>query len=247
MDRALDGYLEFIEVAPPDPNQRPKFFFFPDLPPGPYHDPYLQPWAHRVTDAFAPVRAEALKVWNEDRELPPFLSLTPDAKLEDYLTSSSGKPSWEAFFFFRHGKRYDENHTRCPVTSSLLESIDLCRIEDQAPEICFSILTPGTKIMPHYGVTNTRLVMHFPLVVPPQCALNVLNHGAHDWKEGELMMFDDTYCHEAWNHSESPRIVLLMDCWNPHLTQPERLAVKLLNETISGFHASSLVADQLSV
>ncbi len=46
-------------------------------------------------------------------------------------------------------------------------------------------------------------------------------------------MFDDTFQHEAWNRSEQSRIVLLMDCWNPHLTRIERMAVKKLLETIS--------------
>ena len=45
-------------------------------------------------------------------------------------------------------------------------------------------------------------------------------------------MFDDTYRHEAWNHSDDPRLIVLMDCWNPHLTPPERGAVKLLIEAI---------------
>jgi len=67
------------------------------------------------------------------------------------------------------------------------------------------------------------------------------------WQEGRLMMFDDTYQHEAWNRSSQPRIVLLMDCWNPHLTHIERIAVKHLVETITdfqlvdrAFHASQI-------
>ncbi len=77
-----------------------------------------------------------------------------------------------------------------------------------------------------------RLVFHLPLVVPPDCALNVIDGGAHHWQEGEPMMFDDTFQHEAWNRSDRPRLILLMDCWNPHLTLPEREAVKRLVEAI---------------
>lgn len=44
-ERALTGYLREWDARPPDARQRPKFFWFPDLPPGPYHDPMLQPWA----------------------------------------------------------------------------------------------------------------------------------------------------------------------------------------------------------
>jgi aspartate beta-hydroxylase len=31
--------------------------------------------------------------------------------------------------------------------------------------------------------------------------------------------------HEAWNRSTAPRVILLMDTWNPHLTEIEKLAM----------------------
>jgi aspartate beta-hydroxylase len=57
------------------------------------------------------------------------------------------------------------------------------------------------------------------------------------------MMFDDTFQHEAWNRSERPRLVLLMDCWNPSLTAIERLAVKTLIHTISRLHKAARAAN----
>lgn len=235
VDRAVQGYLGEWDASPPDARQRPKFFYFPDLPPGPYHDPFLQPWAQQLLVSYPGIRSEAIRVLEEDQRLADFLEFPAGSKVEDYLQGAGPRPSWEALFFYRHGKRYAENHVRCPQTSAALESIELCRIADQAPEICFSVLSPGSHIMPHYGVTNTRLVMHLPLLVPEDCALHIVDGGEHCWREGELMMFDDTFQHEAWNRSASTRMVLLMDCWNPHLTGPERVAVKQLVETISNF------------
>ena len=52
-------------------------------------------------------------------------------------------------------------------------------------------------------------------------------------------MFDDTFRHEAWNRSDSTRIILLMDCWNPHLTEVEKRAVRQFIETVTGLHATS--------
>jgi aspartate beta-hydroxylase len=40
-----------------------------------------------------------------------------------------------------------------------------------------------------------------------------------------VVVFDDTYEHEAWNRSAQIRVVLIFDIWNPHLTEVERLAV----------------------
>ena len=239
VDKALKAYIGEQKSPPPDARQRPRFFYFPDLPPTPYFDPYLQPWAPALRDAFPVIREEALRVFAEDQRFDDFVELKGEARMQDYIGGNGPAPAWEALFFYRHGQRYDSTHERCPRTSAVLESIDLCRVEDEAPEICFSVLTPGSTILPHYGVTNTRSVMHLPLQVPPDCALNVIGLGEHHWREGELMMFDDTYQHEAWNRSSGTRIILLMDCWNPHLTEVERLAVKQLIETIGGLHRAS--------
>jgi aspartate beta-hydroxylase len=234
VDRALSGYLHDWDSTPTDERQRPKFFFFPGLPNTPYHDPELQPWAPELRDAFPKIRAEAIRILEEDRRLPNFVPET--ARVEDYVSGEGPAPSWEAFFFYRRGERYDASHRRAPETSAVLESIELCRIDEQAPEILFSILKPGSHINAHHGVTNVRLVMHLPLVVPPDCALNLVDRGEHRWQEGRLVMFDDTFLHEAWNRSDRTRMVLLMDCWNPHLTAVEKLAVKQLIETIGGLH-----------
>lgn len=235
VERALTGYLREWDATPSDSRQRPKFLFFPDIPNAPYHDPLLQPWAKKLLAAYPEIRAEALQLLNEDQVFQPFLQFKEGDPVEDYLSGDGPKRAWDAFFFYRHGKRYDDNHARCPQTSAMLESIELCRIPDQAPEICFSILTPGSHIMPHYGVTNTRLVMHLPLIVPADCALNIVDAGEHHWREGELMMFDDTFQHEAWNRSDQTRVILLMDCWNPYLTEVEKLAIKQLIEAITEF------------
>lgn len=238
LDRALSGYLGDWDATPADPRQRPIFFYFPGLADEPYLDPFLQPWARRLESAFTEIRAEAQQVLEQDRKFERFLDLPAHAKADDYVAGDGPAPAWDAFFFYRHGRRYDDNHRRCPTTSSVLESIELCRIADQAPEICFSVLAPGTHLLPHHGVTNVRQVMHLPLVVPPDCALNLVGVGEHRWREGQLVMFDDTFRHEAWNRSSSHRMILLMDCWHPHLTEVEKLGLTSLIETINGLQVA---------
>jgi len=231
VERALTNYLSESPARPSDPNQRPQFFWFPDLPPGPYHDPMLQPWAATLRDAWREIRDEAAELLREDRDFVSFLGLKPGQMAPKSIGGAAANPAWDAYFFYRHGVRYDANHDRCPRTSALLESIELCRVARQAPEILFSLIRPQSSILPHYGVTNTRLVFHLPLVVPPDCALSVAGV-EHRWREGEPILFDDTYQHEAWNRSDRPRLILLMDCWNPHLTEAEKDAVRRVVEAI---------------
>jgi aspartate beta-hydroxylase len=230
IERAVSGYLRLTELTPPDPMQRPRFLYIPGLPTSPYLDTSLQPWTPQLRNAFPAVRAEAASLLTEGRDLEEFINVQGEDHIGNYLGGL--RPSWDAFFFYRRGQRYDENHRRCPRTSALLESIDLTRIPGQTPEICFSVLAPDTHILPHHGVTNARTVMHLPLIVPPNCALNLVDRGTHHWIEGEPVMFDDTFLHEAWNRSESVRVILLMDCWNPHLTAAERAAVVTLSQAI---------------
>jgi aspartate beta-hydroxylase len=230
--RAVSGYLGEWDATPPDPRQRPKFFYFPDLPPGPYHDPMLHPWAGAWRDSWQDVRDEAASLLAEDKDFESFLGLRPGQSAPEYVGGTNPNASWDAYFFYRRGERFDDHHARCPKTSAALDAIDLCRVAHQAPEVCFSVIRPQSTIMPHHGVTNTRLVMHLPLIIPGDCALNIVDGEPHHWREGELMMFDDTYQHGAWNHTDQARLIVLMDCWNPHLTPAERVAVTRIIELI---------------
>ena len=144
-ERALTGYLGEWDARPPDPRQRPKFFWFPDLPPGPYHDPMLQPWAATLRDAWQEIRDEAAELLREDHDFVSFLGLKPGQRAPKSIGGAAANPAWDAYFFYRHGVRYDANHERCPRTSALLESIELCRVARQAPEICFSVIRPQSS------------------------------------------------------------------------------------------------------
>ncbi len=237
VDHALAVYLKEAQASPPSAHQKPRLFYFPGLPPGPYHDPFLHPWAELLASNHETLRDEARRVLAEDGNFENFIRFREGVPVEAYLGGE--KPAWEAFFFYRHGKRYDEHHARCPATSALLESIELCRIEGESPEILFSVMTPGTEILPHHGVTNVRSVMHIPLVIPEGASLFVHGGGEHQWRPGEPVLFDDTYLHSASNSTPQTRIVLLMDCWNPHLRACEKQALRLLLQTISGYGRAS--------
>jgi len=232
VERALRGYFGLDVVEPADARQRPKFLFFPGLPSTPYLPRTDFDWIDALEAQWSVIRKEALTVLVEPRALTPFLDAPEDADLSEYLQGAgAAAPHWDAFFFYRHGRAFDENRQRCPATSHALESLPLLRIAEHAPEVCFSVLSPGTHILPHHGVTNIRCVVHLPLVVPRDCALRV-GGSEHAWREGECVAFDDTWLHEAWNRSGETRVILLMDAWNPYLTLPERDAMTALVEGI---------------
>lgn len=237
--RMLAMYLGELSTAYADPAQRPKFLYMPDLPTTRFFDRDLFPWYEALEAQTAAIRAEMQAVYASETGFEPFFGHFDGsgARMQDHLGNSRGEtPKWDAFFFYRHGVRYADNAVRCPVTAAALDAIPLCRIAAHAPEACFSVLTPGSHILPHRGVTNTRAVNHLPLVVPDgDLALRVSGESMR-WQEGRCFTFDDTFEHEAWNRSEATRVVLLADVWNPYLTEAERDALTVLVAAIGDFN-----------
>jgi aspartyl/asparaginyl beta-hydroxylase (cupin superfamily) len=60
--------------------------------------------------------------------------------------------------------------------------------------------------------------------VPERCGLRVDNE-TFDQREGEIIAFDDSFDHEAWNNSQQPRLVLIFEVWHPDLTKDEQDAI----------------------
>ena len=98
----------------------------------------------------------------------------------------------------------------------------------------YSVLEPGTHIAPHYGLLNTRLICHIPLILPPDCALRVGGE-TRPWQAGEALVFDDSFEHEAWNRSDRRRVVLLFEIWRPEISEAERSALTTIFESINEY------------
>jgi aspartate beta-hydroxylase len=74
------------------------------------------------------------------------------------------------------------------------------------------------------------------LVVPEKCTYRVgFEHRV--WREGELLIFDDTIEHAARNDSDELRVVLIFDVWNPLIDRQEREAVRTLATAARAFNA----------
>ena len=240
VEDCLYAYLGERPAHRPDPRQRPKFLYFPGIPSQPYYRRERFPWHDALEAATDWMREELRGVLAGEQTLEAFLGPPPPGQSQQAMLQSSGTQpaAWDAYFFYRHGERYDSHAAACPRTAALLDSLPLTRIRDHAPETLFSVLSPGTHILPHTGVTNVRLVTHLPLIVPSDCALCVGGE-THVWQEGRCVTFDDTFEHEAWNRSDETRVVLILDSWNPDLTEAECAAVTALIEAIGDFNEDS--------
>lgn len=100
-------------------------------------------------------------------------------------------------------------------------------VEEHAPSFRGS-LAPRTRIPAHTGLLNTRLICHLPLIVPPHCGALRVGNEVRPWVEGELLIFDDSIEHEAWNDIDRDRVVLLFEIWRPEITAEERAMISAL-------------------
>ncbi|MGH8184650.1 MAG: aspartyl/asparaginyl beta-hydroxylase domain-containing protein [Rhodanobacteraceae bacterium] len=242
VEQGLEIYLGDRPAAYPDPRQYCKFFYVPGLRATPYYERELFPWHAELERHTDIIREELRGVLDQPIGVEPFLG-TNDNKLlkeQNLLDGMRGEAQWNSFFFHRHGEVFEQNARRCPRTTEILDSLPLVHIRGHAPEVLFSILTPGSHILKHHGVTNSRLVTHLPLIIPADCVISV-GGVEHAWQEGRCVTFDDTFEHEAWNRSEKVRAVMILDSWHPDLTVAEREAIALLVGGIGDFSQAAKV------
>jgi aspartyl/asparaginyl beta-hydroxylase (cupin superfamily) len=201
--------------------QQPVMLHFPQLPAIQFYDDDQFPWLKDLEAATGTITRELTALL--DASAPGFRPYMnhPDGVPLNESAALNRSPDWSAYFFWDDGRRVDANCDRCPQTAAVLETMPLANVPGFAPAAFFSSLTPGARIPPHTGVTNTRLIAHLGLIVPEGCAFRVGND-TRDWRCGKAWVFDDTIEHEARNASAQTRIILIFDVWNPFLSQAER-------------------------
>jgi aspartyl/asparaginyl beta-hydroxylase (cupin superfamily) len=213
--------------------QQPKFFYYPELPQIQFFDSGLFPWVGALESEFEAIRSEARAVLDADTDFVPYVqreSSRPVFNERGLLNNTD----WGAFFLIKDGVTVEANAARCPRTFAALSKIPLSRIEKRTPSVLLSLLRPGARIPPHHGFMNARLIGHLPLIVPPNCGLRVGNE-TRSWREGEVLLFDDSIEHEAWNLSAEPRIVLIFDVWRPELSARERELIAATLTAVDAF------------
>jgi aspartyl/asparaginyl beta-hydroxylase (cupin superfamily)/Tfp pilus assembly protein PilF len=224
--------------------QQPTYMHFPYLPAVQFYERADFPWLDALEAAAGDMRDELVRVMTEDAgELVPYVTYPDGVPLNQWAELNHSR-KWSVFYLLKDGARLEDHLQRCPKTAAALSRPPLADVPGHAPTAFFSILQPHTHIPPHTGVTNTRLVVHVPLIVPGSCRFRVGSE-TREWVPGKAWVFDDTIEHEAWNDSDQARAILIVDIWNPHLTEAERDLVRAATEGVAGFYGHSAFADGL--
>eukprot|EP00928_Gymnodinium_smaydae_P091012 TRINITY_DN74715_c0_g1_i1.p1 TRINITY_DN74715_c0_g1~~TRINITY_DN74715_c0_g1_i1.p1 ORF type:complete len:527 (-),score=46.39 TRINITY_DN74715_c0_g1_i1:271-1851(-) len=169
----------------------------------------------RIEAVIVELRAEFRELWCTQRG--SFLPWQEDG------TDVEG---WTLFGMHLFGERLKQNCALAPVAASLASALN-------ATSCGYSVLSPGTHIPPHAeDGTSSATRVHVPLQVPSSCGCGLrVADQAKVWIDGELLLFDATQDHEAWNLSDEERVVLLIDFGAEHLPPwqwPQWLKARLI-------------------
>lgn len=216
--RRVEGMLKATPKSR-HPLQRQARWIMPGLVSRPWHDPYeydsIRPIVQGLERLHPHIQSEARS----------FVGNRPQ-QLQDYAHYKGTQSGWKALYLFRDGHPTAEGRVIAPETFRFMEEQMrgmLCPLL----EMHFSVLLPGARIKPHCDLWNFTINLHLGVDIPPHCGIRVADE-ERGWREGGCLLFDYSYLHEAWNESALPRTCLLMDLWNPELTEAEREALVLV-------------------
>jgi len=183
----------------------------------PIYDNAVFPWTREIEREWRAIRTELERVLTRKDSLPGFHEISAD------VSTISTDRGWKTFLLCGYGFRSDANIKACPETWRICQKIP------GLITVMFSIFEPGKHLPPHRGPYNGVLRLHLGLIVPePRDQLGIrVENQLYCWREGEAVIFDDAYEHEAWNRTEQTRVVLFVDFIKP-TRQPARLLNWLL-------------------
>jgi aspartyl/asparaginyl beta-hydroxylase (cupin superfamily) len=154
------------------------------------------------------IRDELESVLSEKHRIPRLHELV---ERETYISGTVDREKdWRIFVLATAAAFPPSSRAKCPQTTALL-----ARIPGLAGA-SFSILDPGKSIPahcgPYLGILRYHMGLRIPTNAPPYIRIK---DKSHTWKEGEGIIFDDSWEHEVYNRSDDIRVVLIVDFFRP--------------------------------
>jgi len=206
---------------PPHPGQAPVILPpFPGLDERPWRDAAGVPAAAQLEQQLAAVQRD--------------LARLQSAELLDYSADIVTRGQWRAHPVFFAGERVDRlfwPDLAMDETARAVESLDGQASALPLADVLFSAHEPGTKLSAHCSWDGFRMRLHLGLEVPGGCGMRVGSQ-SRVWQQGRVLVFHDSFEHETWNVGLQRRVVLIVDCWHPGLTRPEREALLALTRKV---------------
>jgi aspartyl/asparaginyl beta-hydroxylase (cupin superfamily) len=159
-------------------------------------------------------------------ELTAFLKLN-DLDIQEYFNTTMVEGTrWEAVAFMFWKVRNEKMIVKGNKVFSYFKDIP------GLVSLSVSILQPKTHIKGHYGDTDAIYRIHIPVYIPahlPDCGITV-GGISRPWVDNEMIVFCDACFHEAWNMTDKPRLIVIMDVIKKeHLPLTEEICANVLS------------------
>jgi len=195
--RALTGYT--VILAP----YNALMYLFSRVRARPYGDVAQFPELAVLQAHWQEIREEALRLDDAHR-------IREATGFNDIGFNSFYRTGWKRFYLKWYGVDLPSAQALCPRTMELLNGIPSIR------GAMFASLPPGARLVRHRDPFAGSLRYHLGLVTPnsPACYIEV-DGERYFWRDGEAMMFDETFIHYAENTTDHRRVILFADVERP--------------------------------
>lgn len=181
------------------------------------------PSLNQLTEHCSLIKKEFNVAYQFNPQMPLYHEIDPG---ENKISNTTEK-RWKVFMLYLLGYKPQQNRNYCPETCKLLDSIP------NLVQAFFSVLEPGKSIPPHEGPYLGYLRYHLGIQVPTLNPPSItVNSQEYTWREGEAVLFDDSWTHSVTNHSSEMRVVLIVDVLRPLPKLPH-----MINKIMTGLLA----------
>src|SRR5690606_17284731 len=179
------------------------FYFFSKDTQSAYIDVDKFPELKILQDNWEMIRDEATALNNSAH-------IKASADLDDLGFNSFFRTGWKRFYLKWYGANLKSAEQLCPKTLALI---------NQVPNVkgaMFTMLPPGARLVKHRDPYAGSLRYHLGIITPnsDDCYISV-DGEKYAWRDGEAIMFDETYIHYAQNKTDQNRIILFLDIKRP--------------------------------
>ena len=209
-------------IEPPTEAQKGCFDIIPNLTAKPVWDKQQFEFVSRLENNFDTIYNELIALKNSNKTD----GFQQYKNANDMGATDTGH--WNVFYFFLHDLLFKENMQKFPKTMDIINNINTPKLFHHA---LLSCLSPDSHIIPHNGPTNKKLRVYLPILLEKDSNILRVDQEIVTLKEGECIIFDDSFVHEAWNKSiKKSRFVLIFDIWHPDLTESETDFISIIQK-----------------
>jgi len=154
-----------------------------------------------IEDNWEVIRDEALALYDKG-----YITVKDDLPASSFYKNNR----WVSFYLKLYDSDIPSARELAPKTMALIDQVPSMNLA------LFACLNPGKRINNHHDPFAYTLRYSLGLSTPNSDDSGIVVNGVdYKWKDGESVIFDETYLHHAYNNTEKSRIILMTDIDRP--------------------------------